>query len=96
MYGSSAINVAETGEKYYFCGANAKINSSTAAPTTCSIADSAAITSQITQFGAFGAGNVVSEVYNVSGYICALSSLLSMYVHSFNRLHLSTGYCQCL
>jgi len=58
IYGSSETSVTETSELYYFCGANAQVDTG----TSCTIADSTSIINQISQYGAFGVGNDVSDV----------------------------------
>ena len=71
-YGSSTVNITETNELYYFCGANAQVDSSfpnstsESATTTCTIANSTRIMNQISQFGTFGVENDVSSVLNSS------------------------------
>jgi len=70
-YGSSTVNITETNELYYFCGANAQVdnpssNSTSESATTCTIANSTAIMNQVVQFGAFGVENDVSSVLNLS------------------------------
>ena len=68
-YGSSTVNITETNELYYFCGANAQVDnqsSNRSATTTCTIANSTAIMNQVVQFGAFGVENEVSSVLNSS------------------------------
>ena len=70
-YGSSTVNITETNELYYFCGANAQVdnpssNSTSESATTCTIENSTAIMNQIVQFGAFGVENDVSSVLNSS------------------------------
>ena len=65
VYGKSTNEITNpatnTSEVYFFCGSNAMINQS-----TCSIIDSSSIVSEITQYGAFGVENDVSDVLNVS------------------------------
>lgn len=65
VYRGSTTNVAETNELYYFCGANAQVDTGNKrSATTCTIEDSAKIINQISQYGAFGVGNDVSDVLN--------------------------------
>ena len=63
IYGRSTTTVEFTSELYFFCGANALVN---VTPSKCTIIDSTNIIDQIFQHGAFGVGNDVSDVLNVS------------------------------
>jgi len=69
-YGSSTVNITETNEVYYFCGANAQVDNPSSntseSATTCTIANSTSIMNQVVQFGAFGVENDVSSVLNSS------------------------------
>ena len=71
-YGSGTVNITETNELYYFCGANAQVDNtssnstSESTPTTCTIENSTRIMNQISQFEAFGVENDVSSVLNSS------------------------------
>ena len=56
---------------YYFCGANAQVdtvttNGTNGTTTTCTIKDSTSIINQISQYGAFGVGDDVSGVLETS------------------------------
>lgn len=71
IYGRSTTLVSETSEMYYFCGANAQVdtvttNGTNGTTTTCTIKDSTSIINQISQYGAFGVGDDVSGVLETS------------------------------
>jgi len=89
IYGST-INVTETSELYYFCGANAKVDPETqnnTSPTTCTIADSTSIIDQISQYGAFGEGNDATDVLNSS--ISVLETSQNFSASLYGKLYLS-------
>ena len=65
---------AGTSELYYFCGSNAKVTSGVENQTaTCTISDSTEIIDQISDHGAFGLENNVSDVL-ISSYAVLDSS----------------------
>lgn len=69
IYENDTVDVMETSELYYFCGANAKVDTGTQnepSPTTCTIEDSTNIINQISQYGAFGVGSDATDVLNSS------------------------------
>lgn len=59
------ICIDDTSELYFFCGNNAMLSNST---ETCSILDSSSIVDQISQYGAFGVENAVTDVPDVSAH----------------------------
>ena len=59
------IHIDDTSELYFFCGNNAMLGNST---ETCSILDSTNIVDQISQYGAFGVENAVTDVPDVSAH----------------------------
>ena len=65
IYQSSKTTVEETSEEYFFCGANAVVNTS-----SCSITDSSNIISQVSQYGTFAVAANVSDIRNVSQAMC--------------------------
>mmetsp|Transcript_30651 Transcript_30651/g.64872 ORF Transcript_30651/g.64872 Transcript_30651/m.64872 type:complete len:1373 (-) Transcript_30651:2144-6262(-) len=77
IYGRSTTSVVETSEEYYFCGANAQVDTGTdndtSTTTMCTITDSTSIINQISQYGAFGVGNDVADVLNSTKSVFELS-----------------------